>query len=367
MPEDKRVRYLVVVVLALFITCSACSPLYIARAGWEEAKILWKKEPIEDLLQEDLPPELKKTLSLVSEVREFSSNNGLKPGGSYTEYSDIGRDVLVWVLSAAQKHKLQQHTWWFPVVGNVPYKGFFDKEDGIEAANKLKKDGLDIYLRPSPAFSTLGWLDDPFLSTMNSGDEISIANVIIHEILHNTLWIKGSASFNETMANVTGAVGAIHFFEERDGKDSKLAIEARNRYQDEIIYSKYLSKCIDELNRFYKASEKKYSSREHQLSTNTEFLEERGLLFQSFVDRWDEVKPKLKSKVSMNFGKKLNNAVILSRQVYYDRYNEFSDFYLRSEKNFKSFVEDIKKIKKQSENSESDIWSLLSGKLQTGE
>jgi predicted aminopeptidase len=341
------------ILLGAFLTVnylSGCSPTYIAKAGWEEAQILWGKEPIPEVLsREDTSEELKKNLSLVLDVRKFCEEQGLTPGGSYTEYYDIKRDVLVWVLSAAPKESFAPHTWWFPIVGSVPYKGFFDKEQGLEEARDFEKKGYDIYLRPSPAFSTLGWFKDPFLSTMVSKDEIATANLIIHELLHNTLWIRNHVSFNETMANVTGAAGAIAYFEMRDGPSSPLAAKARERFEDELLYADYLGQSIDRIEKLYK-----------QGLSKDELLEARKVLFEDILKGWGKVKPKLKSGGYSSFGKNLNNAVILSRKAYFDRYGTFYELYkVRSGSNFSVFLEQIKKLAEIAKSSDSEIWQLL--------
>jgi len=343
---------LAVFVLATFALTylSGCSPVYIARAGWEEAQILWGKKPIPEVIaQPETSEDLKNKLSLVLDVRKFCEEQGLTPGGSYTEYYDIERDVLVWVLSAARKDSFNAHTWWFPIVGSVPYKGFFDKEEGLEEARELESEGMDIYLRPSPAFSTLGWFNDPFLSTMVAGDEISTANLIIHEVLHNTLWIRNHVSFNETMANVTGAAGAVAYFELRDGLDSPLAIEAKLRFEDELLYADYLENSIAKIEKFYE-----------QGLAEKELLEAREQLFQEILQGWETVKLKLKTRSYGSFGKNLNNAVILARKAYYDRYRLFYDLYLqKSGGDFPLFLSQIKDLAAEAEETELEIWELL--------
>src|SRR5207237_115424 len=97
---------------------------------------------------------------------------GLRAGESFTLYTDIGRDTLVLVLSGAYRDRLVPYTWWFPVVGRVPYKGFFAFDAARAATEDMRRAGYDAYLRPSPAFSTLGWFNDPLLNTTLLEDRV---------------------------------------------------------------------------------------------------------------------------------------------------------------------------------------------------
>ena len=149
-----QLRTSTILVLLLAVFClPACSPMYVVRAGWEEASILWNRQDIDDLLkQKELDSKLRTTFTHVLNAKEFSKKIGLMPDDSFSQYSEIDRDVLLWVLTASPKDQLSFKTWWFPIVGRIPYLGFFDKKDALEAAKKLKDDGFDIYLRPQPRF-----------------------------------------------------------------------------------------------------------------------------------------------------------------------------------------------------------------------
>ena len=134
---------------AIFLLCAlflaSCSPLYILRAAYEESKILWRREPIEGLLQKpDLDPETRDKFKLVLEVREYARDTlKFRVKGSYASYSYVDRPVLSYVLTAAPKTELRPYTWWFLFVGRVPYKGFFSEEDAKAEAGRFQADGYD--------------------------------------------------------------------------------------------------------------------------------------------------------------------------------------------------------------------------------
>ena len=145
---------------------------YLLRAGWEEGKILWRRRPIPDLIADGATPApLRAKLQLVLDARAFAHDSlGLSTGESFTTYSRLDRDTLVLVLSGAYRDKLKARTWWFPIVGRVPYKGYFDFAAAKEAARDLTAQGFDARLGAASAFSTLGWFNDPLLPTTLSAD-----------------------------------------------------------------------------------------------------------------------------------------------------------------------------------------------------
>ena len=108
-------------------------------------------------------------------------------------------------------------TWWFPIVGRVPYRGFFSVDDALDAERDLQKEGYDTYVRPTAAFSTLGWFNDPVLSTTLQTDDVEIVTTVLHELAHRYLFVPGQVGFNESFANFIGRVAAIQFFCTREG------------------------------------------------------------------------------------------------------------------------------------------------------
>jgi predicted aminopeptidase len=192
---------------------SACSPGYVMRAAYEQSKILLNRRQIDKVIQDpDTAVADKEKLKLVLEARDFAQQIGLDPKRSFTAYSDIGKDSLAWVVVGARKDSFALHTWWFPIVGSVPYKGFFDKQDAEQQGRELEAAGYEVSIRDTDAFSTLGWFNDPVLSTTLKSAPTRIANTVIHESVHSTVWIKNNVAFNETLASFVGTQGALEFF-----------------------------------------------------------------------------------------------------------------------------------------------------------
>lgn len=232
---------------------TGCSPLYTLRAAYEEGKILWRREPIVDLLRDPATvPDTREKLRLVLSVRDYARDRvGLNVGGSYSTYSYVDRPDLTYIVIAAPKTELKPYTWWFLIVGSVPYKGFFDKEDALAEIERLKAQGYDTYLRTAAAFSTLGWFDDPLLSHLLRFDRVVLSSIVFHELFHNTLYVNGAAAFNESSANFIGHRAAIDFFRERSGKGSADYLRALQLWDDEKQFGAFIAEVAGTLDGLY--------------------------------------------------------------------------------------------------------------------
>lgn len=308
-----------VAVLAVAVLVSACSPVYVIRAAVAEVGILGSRRPIpEVVLDSTVDAATRGTLTLVAEAREFARDSlGLDVGGSYTSYTELESDTLALVLSAAYRDRLVPKTWWFPVVGHVPYRGFFDEDKARKEQDGLEARGLDTYLRPTAAFSTLGWFDDPLLSSVVSAGRMEAVTTVLHELSHNHLFVPGRVGFNESYATFVGRAGAAEFFCRRDGggPDTAWCTRARARWRDVQRFSVFIGEVVAELEAVYGDpaldAEAKIRTREE--------------IFRSALSRFEsEVSPTFESLSFAGFARTpLNNATLLSRVRYYRRLPDF--------------------------------------------
>lgn len=223
---------------------------YLWRAAAEEAAILHGRRPIEELLREGgVDGTRRGQLELVVAARDYAASIGYEARETYRSYADVGRDTLLLVLSGSGRACICPVTWKYPIVGRVPYKGFFDESEARKAADKLAAKGYDIHLRPSAAFSTLGWFEDPLLSTALTRDSVELAALVFHEIAHNSLWVKSATAFNESFAQFAGYRAAERFF--RDRGEAAHAERAADRWHDEMVLGDFYRELVDRATAFY--------------------------------------------------------------------------------------------------------------------
>ena len=303
----------------LFLVVTACSPLYVLKAGIAEARILRARRPITEVILDSATDERTRgMLVLTLDARTFAIEQlGLNVGESYTSFVRLESDTLAHVLSAARQDRLEARTWWFPVVGRFPYKGFFDLDDALTAQRKLEDGGWDTYLRPTAAFSTLGWFQDPLLSTLLRQDDVDLIETILHELSHNHLFVRGQVIFNESFATFVGRVGSAQFFCTRDGggPDTVKCARAQARWRDEVRFSRFLDELVDELLAVYARPD---------LTTEEKLREREGVFSDSRRRFRTDVQPTFEAQTFGSFlSIPLNNATLLSRMVYYHRLYDF--------------------------------------------
>ncbi|MDF1506394.1 aminopeptidase, partial [Roseisolibacter sp. H3M3-2] len=238
-PRRRRARLALGLLAGLLLLSLTPTGCYLTRAGYEQGRILARRRPIDRLVARGGVDEATRAkLRLVLDVRQFAVDSlGLDAGRAFTRYTDLGRDTLVLVLSAAPRDRLEAFTWWFPIVGSVPYKGFFDFGRARREARGLARRGYDVYLRPSSAYSTLGFFDDPLLNTTLAEDSVDLANTVVHELTHTTYYAAGQAVFNESFASFVGAYGSERFFRARG--DTASARRARERWADDRLLGEF--------------------------------------------------------------------------------------------------------------------------------
>jgi predicted aminopeptidase len=323
------------VAAGLLLAAAACSPTYVIRAGIEEAKILSRRQPIARLVEDpSTPPERRAKLSLVLQARTFADRHlGLAAGESYTTFSQLDSDTLALVLSAAHQDEFRAHTWWFPIVGHVPYKGFFSESAARREIRRLEEKGFDTYLRPTSAFSTLGWFNDPLVSPVLRYGDVDLANTVIHEIFHNTLYLAGEAQYNESLANFVGSRGAIEFFCRRDGPESPTCRQATGAWEDDLLFGRFMEELVGELEAVYGRAD---LAREQKLAAREEVFERARRRFA------EEVRPRLQVQSFASFTTSpLNNATLISRRLYYGRLELFEQVFRSRGGDLRRTVDDI--------------------------
>jgi predicted aminopeptidase len=281
---------------------------YLIRAAWAEGKILAGRRKITELVADSTTnPKIASKLRLVLSARAFAAESiGLRAKESFTTYTQLDRDTLVLVLSGAYRDKLASYTWWFPIVGRVPYKGYFDFPRAKAAAKDLDHDGFDVYLRPSPAFSTLGFFNDPLLSTSLGADTLDLANTVIHELTHNTFYAAGQAVFNESFASFVGSRGSAWFFRSRGSPAAADQCDAR--WSDDKVMAAFWAQLYRSVDSAFQAHPSDFSAR---------LIARDSLYAKARRDLVADVGPKLKTINPRALERmRLDNAALLAHRIY---------------------------------------------------
>jgi predicted aminopeptidase len=186
--------------LAILIGCQTVQ--YYSQAIEGHQRILSNRKPIAEITADPQSPDfLRKKLAFILKVREFAENKLQLPAKDhYLTYVQLERQYVVWNVFAAPELSLEPKRWCYPVVGCAAYRGYFSEKDAVQYADSLKNQGYDVYVGGVTAYSTLGWFDDPVLSTFIHLSDSQLAALIFHELAHQVLYVKGDTTFNESFA-----------------------------------------------------------------------------------------------------------------------------------------------------------------------
>jgi predicted aminopeptidase len=312
-----RPRFAVAFLPLLAFCLTACSPAYVLRAGYEEAKILWNRRPIAEVLSRpDIDAATREKLELVLRARRFVEQElDFKVGGSYSTITELAKPPVVYVVTAAPRTRLEPYTWWFPIVGRVSYKGYFDRAAAQEEARRLEQQGYDTYVRPAMAFSTLGWFSDPLLPHLLRYNPETLTNIVIHELFHNTFYLKGQSAFNESLANFAGHRGAIAFFAKEFGRGAAITQQAQATWESELAVAQFVATGVERLNALYASS-----------VPEAEKLRRREELFAQLQEEFRSLPGPVRQNTDFATVR-LNNAVVLQYHVYLQELALFERIY----------------------------------------
>ena len=312
---------LALVALLLLFAIATPAGRYLARAGWAEAGILRRRRPIAALVADPATDAVTRgKLELVLAARAYAQDSlGLAARESFTSYTRLDRDTLVLVVSAAFRDTLAFRTWWFPIVGRVPYKGYFDFAQAEALGRDLDRKGFDSYVRPASAFSTLGFFNDPVLSTTLAEDSTTLANTVIHELTHNTFYAPGQAVFNESFANFVGSRGAERFFAARG--DSAHAARARTDWEREKYLGRYWTAVYESLDSAFRAHPGDRAAR--LAARDSVFVHMRFWFAKDIMPKIPGLPPGQVVQL------RLDNGTILARRLYRTGLDAFDSVYAR--------------------------------------
>lgn len=233
--------------LALFQ--SGC---YVTKQFYYQGKRLLQRQDIKEvLLDQSLDTSMRSQLVFLEEILEESAQEGLYTEGAYSKIIMIEEPAVSFVVQAAYLDRLEFKSWWFPIVGHMPYLGYVHQADRDKMASSLIEQGYDVHSFEADGFSSLGFFEDPLFSSMLKKSKYHFANLIFHELIHRTLWIKDHANFNENMASFLADILTKRFFLKKGDQKSLEAIDAYHK--DKETFRKWLEELTKALEEFYQA------------------------------------------------------------------------------------------------------------------
>lgn len=237
LPAGPRARWLLAGLAALVLGLSVgCTQIgYYAQAVQGQTSLLWHARPVEEWLQDPaLDPKLRIRLQQAHAIREFAVRElGLPQNGSYHSYVDIARPFVLWNVVATDEFSFKPHAWCFPVAGCVSYRGYYSQQAAQEFASQLRQQGQDVQVSGVPAYSTLGWFNDPLISSFIHYPESELARLMFHELSHQVLYVAGDTRFNESFASTVEEAGLQRWMAQRgDPRLSQAWATAKTRRQE---------------------------------------------------------------------------------------------------------------------------------------
>ncbi|ABZ93408.1 Aminopeptidase [Leptospira biflexa serovar Patoc strain 'Patoc 1 (Ames)'] len=316
------------------LVLTGCLP-YLYHLGKEQSAIILGREKIEVVLNKpNIDSKTKEKLNLIREVRNFAIEElALNENGGFEYFTKLDREEIGWNVSASEAFALKSYTWWFPIAGTVPYKGFFDKEMAKELENQLKNKGYDTRIRAIGGYSTLGWFSDPVLSPQLTWADHRLVGLVIHEMAHATAYLPGDTTLNESYASFVEEIGTERFYIKKEGGNS-VHLE---KFKREKIKRETTIKLL-----------KLYADRLKQVYDSDKDINLKQILKQSIILEFktkvieDKLVPEEKSKEFL--ARDWNNEDFLGALRYHSGEVSFLNLYEKSNRDLSIFHKEVKKL-----------------------
>lgn len=334
----RRVLLPAVLAAAVF-TVQGCANLgYYSQSINGHLNLVSAAKPVDRLLKEPSQPEaVRQQLELAREIRQFATERlALPDNRSYRSYVDTGRDYVTWAVFAAPELSLNVKTWCFPVVGCVPYRGYFTEEAALAFAERVRAEGLDVYVGGVPAYSTLGWFNDPLLNTMFLRGESYLAGVVFHELSHQRVYVRDDTRFNEAFAVAVEQAGTTEWLLERAEPDKLADYRASQRREEDFLT--LIAETRNELQRIYTSQASDDAKRAAKAAAIAGL---RARYARMKTDRWNGY-----AGYDQWFAAPINNAKLATVAVYNDLVPAFTRLLEICDGNYGRFYRAVERLGK---------------------
>ncbi|MFC3109173.1 aminopeptidase [Undibacterium arcticum] len=315
---------------------AGCSGLgYYAQAAQGQMSLLSEARPIDDWLADaSVDAKLKTRLAHVKEIRQYAARElGLPDNGSYKNYADLKRQFVLWNVVATPPLSLRPTQWCFPVAGCVSYRGYYSKDQAQAAATALRDAGEDVELAGVPAYSTLGWFNDPVMSTFIQYPDAELARLIFHELAHQVVYAKGDSQFNESFATAVEEVGVERWLEAHGDAKMRTAYAEHEARKSDFLALLQKARAAALINYASDASDQQK-------------LEQKKRIFATLQDDYQLQKQKWGGYAGYDrwFSQPLNNAHLAAVATYHDFVPGFKALLNQQKKNFGKFYAAVKQL-----------------------
>lgn len=334
----KRLLLLALCFVLAFLAWNYEYTIYGLKMGKGQLSIIFGAEPLDKFLEsEDFPEEKKEKLRLIQEIRQFTIDSiGLDHSGSYHKMYDQKGKPILWTVTACRPYKLEAKKWTFPLAGTFSYKGFFERSEAEKEENQLKAENWDTRIGQVSAWSTLGILNDPILSSMLNRNVGSLTQLIIHELTHSTLYVKNNVTYNENLADFVGDEGAKMFLKHKFGEDAKEYKDYMNKKLDSKVFSAYILASTKRLDSLYQSFDEnmpvsvKQQKKEAMIEEIRRGLKKQPFRNPAYTRYFDAFTP--------------NNTFFMSYKRYREKQNQFKEqFEKEFNSDFKAYFAYLKK------------------------
>lgn len=329
-------RFSVMVLLAPLLGGCANLGFYWQSVGGQID--IWKREqPIKTLLADPtLSPDLKHRLESVLRMREFASRElDLPDNGSYRSFADLQRPYVLWNVFATPEFSIRPKEWCFVIAGCVSYRAYFSESEAERFAENQRSQGYDVFVAGVPAYSTLGWFDDPVLSTFIHYPETEVARLIFHELAHQAVYVKDDSMFNESFAGTVEEEGVSRWLVENGSVEQRAAFDAAQQRKRDFVQLvlKYRSRLDGLYRSAISDAEKRESKRQIFSGLRQEYTQLKAAWggFSGY-DRW--------------FAQDMNNAHLASVAAYTQLVPAFNRLLAGQDGNLARFYQEVKEIAK---------------------
>ena len=314
---------------------SGCESLHFYKqAALGQLSLLQKAVDVDAVVKDpDTPEALRERLETVQSILQFAEQQlDLPVGDRYQRYVGLEHDYVVWNVFVAPPLAMNSVQWCYPLVGCAPYRGYFAQADAIALAANYADKGFDTYVAGVSAYSTLGWFNDPLLSSFVYYSEPALASLLFHELAHSKVWVNNDVAFNESFASFVGLQGARHWLSGRQYETSEPWLRWQRGQTQWQRFKTFALAAKADLTSLY----------EGQTGSDAERMQQRQRLLAHWQSCYNDQRARLgNGRFDRFMGAGFNNALLMSLGTYEDWVGAFAQLFMEAEQDWPQFFASV--------------------------